>query len=269
MKKIIFLLLTALVIHSVSAQPKPGRAALRRSESFFGLHFDFHADAGDSEIGKTLTEARIDSLLTLVKPDFIQVDCKGHPGMTSYPSKIPTATTAKSFVKDPLKLFRDVTRRHGVALYVHYSGVFDQAAVRKFPQWAVVNADGKQNVDKMSVRSAYADSLLIPQLKEIADYGVDGVWVDGECWATVLDYSPKMLAAFKAETGIQTIPKSPSDAGYEEFKNFNRQSFITYVGHYTDELHRYKPPFQVCSNWAFSSMMPEPVTIDVDFCRVI
>ncbi|QJW90012.1 hypothetical protein HNV11_11815 [Spirosoma taeanense] len=270
MKQTLSLFLTVLILSDVLAQSGSApstsvRAPLRRSESFFGLHFDFHAGAGDLNIGQTLTEGRIDSLLTLVKPDFIQVDCKGHPGISSYPSRVPTTTSAQSFIKNPLQLFRDVTRRHGVALYVHYSGVFDQAAARKFPQWAVVNADGQRNPDKMSVHSAYVDSLLIPQLKEIADYGVDGVWVDGECWATEPDYSPQALAAFRARTGLQTRPISPNDPTYESFRNFARQSFIDYVGHYTDALHRYNPQFQVCSNWAFSSMMPEPVTIDVDF----
>lgn len=33
--------------------------------------------------------------------------------------------------------------------------------------------------------------MLIPQLRELAgDYGLDGAWVDGECWAAVPDYSP-------------------------------------------------------------------------------
>ena len=70
---------------------------LRRSESFFGLHFDFHAVVSDSMIGQHLTEGLIDSMLVAVKPDFIQVDSKGHPGVNSYPSKVEGATTVKSY----------------------------------------------------------------------------------------------------------------------------------------------------------------------------
>lgn len=240
-------------------------APLRRADSFFGLHFDFHASVNDSLVGKTLTEGMIDSLLTAVKPDFIQVDSKGHPGVTSYPTKVADGTAAKSFSKDPLALLRKVTQKHGVALYVHYSGVYDDAALRKHPEWAAIDATGKPSTQKTSVHGAYVDELMIPQLKEIADYGVDGVWVDGDCWATVLDYSPLALKKFQQQTGISTVPKNKQDEHYLDFMNFARQSFKNYVGHYTDQLHRYKPSFQVASNWAFSSFMPEPVDLNVDF----
>lgn len=261
MKYIITILLGLLLNSQAYAQKKP----LRRVDSFFGLHFDFHASAGDTLVGKTLTEGMIDSLLTAVKPDFIQVDSKGHPGVTSYPTKVAAGTQVKSFAKNPLELFRKVTQKHGVALYVHYSGVYDDAALLKHPEWAAIDVNGKPSTQKNSVHGKYANELMIPQLKEIADYGVDGVWVDGDCWATVVDYSASALEKFKAQTGILTIPKNRKDAHYQDFLNFSRQSFLDYVGHYTDEVHKYKPTFQIASNWAFSSFMPEPVKLNIDF----
>ena len=179
------------------------RGSVRR---FFGMHFDFHANSSDGQIGRNLSEQSLDSLLTAIKPDFIQIDCKGHPGVASYPSKVANATTAPNFARDPLAFYRAVTRKHGVGLYVHYSGIFDEAALKKHPNWGVVKADGSLDKAYTSVYGPYADSLLIPQLKEVADYGVDGVWIDGDCWATVPDYSPAALARFQAETGIQTGP---------------------------------------------------------------
>ena len=42
----------------------------------------------------------------------------------------------------------------------------------------------------MSFFKPYVDELLIPQLKEIIDlYDVEGVWIDGDCWAAKLDWS--------------------------------------------------------------------------------
>ena len=261
MKNCLPLLFSLLFATTLFAQKAP----LRRADSFFGLHFDFHASVNDSLVGKTLSEGMIDSLLTAVKPDFIQVDSKGHPGVTSYPTKVAAGTQVKSFTQDPLALFRKVTQKHGVALYVHYSGVYDDAALQKHPEWAAIDANGKPSTQKTSVHGAYVDELMIPQLKEIADYGVDGVWVDGDCWATVLDYSPKALEKFRQQTGISTIPKTKQDEHYLDLMNFARQSFKNYVGHYTDQLHQYKPSFQVASNWAFSSFMPEPVDLNIDF----
>lgn len=239
---------------------------LRRSESFFGLHFDFHAGLSDTLIGKTLTDSMIDSLLAKVKPDFIQVDCKGHPGVTSYPTKV--GHTPKRFEKDILRLFREVTKRHGVALYLHYSGVWDNEAVKHHPNWARIDALGKQDNQKASLWSAYADSLLIPQLKEMSDYGVDGVdgvWVDGDCWATEPDYCAAAMEEFRKSTKIQEIPKKKSDPNYAQWLDFHRTAFRRYVRKYTDALHQYNPRFQVASNWSFSAMMPEPVDINVDF----
>ena len=96
---------------------------LRRSESFTGFHFDFHASLSDKEIGKTFTAAMLDSFLTATKPDYVQVDCKGHFGISSYPTKV--GTPAPEIEKDILRIWRDVTNKHKVALYVHYSGILD------------------------------------------------------------------------------------------------------------------------------------------------
>ena len=248
---------------AVMAQPTQNPARKTRAQSSFGLHFDFHADENDKQIGKTLTEGMIDSLLTTVKPDFIQIDCKGHPGYTSYPTKV--GNQAGGYTQDPLKLFRKVTAKHGVALYVHYSGVLDGRAVELHPNWAAKNAEGVADKQQTSRQSAYVDSLMIPQLKEIADYGVDGAWVDGDNWATKRDYSDLAIADFKNKTRITTIPIKPEDAGWAEFTQFTRASFKTYLRKYVDAIHAYKPGFQITSNWSYTGFMPEPVDANIDF----
>ncbi len=237
---------------------------LKRSESFLGIHFDFHAGDDCSEIGKDVTPEMVADMLKLVKPDYVQCDCKGHPGQSSYPTKV--GNRAPGFVKDPLKIWREVTAAHGVALYLHYSGVWDEAAVKKHPNWARLNEKGEVDNRLTSVYGAYVDSLLIPQLQELAtEYQVDGVWVDGECWAQERDYRPEVLQKFQQQTGIQEIPRKMDDPYWFEFSQFNRQGFRDYLKHYVTVLHQSQPDFQIASNWAYSSFMPEPVTIDVDF----
>ncbi len=268
MKRLLLLLCylyVYLAAGSLPAQIKPGRGSPRPApQRFFGLHFDFHANGSHTRIGETLTAAMIDSLLTLVQPDYVQVDCKGHPGLSSYPTK--AGSPAGGFTQDPLKLWREVTRKHGVALYVHYSGVIDQEAIRKHPEWAAINAKGVKDKRSTSLHSAYADQLLIPQLKEISkDYQVDGAWVDGECWGVIPDYSEAALANFRRETGIGTVPRSPADPHYRDFLEFHRKSYRKYLGHYVDALHAFNPNFKITGNWAYSSHMPERVDVDVDF----
>jgi hypothetical protein len=246
------------------SQTRPDPIRLKRADSFFGVHFDFHAGADCNEIGKNVDVALVENIVSQVKPDFIQVDCKGHAGYSSYPTRV--GNQAPGFVKDPLKIWRQVTAGNGVALYMHYSGVWDGRALELHPSWAAVNADGSRSKENTSVFGPYADSLLIPQLKELSkDYGVDGVWIDGDCWAHQFDYSAKARTLFTQKTGLTGIPMHPGDPNWKEFLSFSRQGFRDYVTHYTNELHQFNPDFQIASNWAFSTLMPEPVSIPVDF----
>jgi hypothetical protein len=241
-----------------------GKKTLRRENCFFGLHFDFHATSDDNRIGETFTYGMADSMLSIIKPDYIQVDCKGHPGVSSYPTKV--GNPAPGFLKDPYKIWSEVTKKHNVGLFVHYSGVIDAEAVKKHPKWGIINAKGEPVPDKNSVKGPYVDKLLIPQIKELIDnYHINGAWIDGESWALEPDYSKYMTDAYTKETGIKDIPRFDTAAGFVDYKNFNRDAFRKYIKHYVDELHKYDPEFQVTSNWAFSSFMPQPVDADVDF----
>ena len=134
-------LLPAALVAQEATKDAPKR--LRRANSFLGIHFDFHAGPDCTEIGKNTTPAMVENIINLVHPDYLQVDCKGHPGLSSYPTKV--GNQAPGFVGDPLKVWRQVTAARGVALYMHYSGVWDSQAILRHPDWAVINADGKTN----------------------------------------------------------------------------------------------------------------------------
>jgi len=259
------LLLVFLI--SCSTQPnlektvKPGK--LKRADCFFGVHFDLHASEDITDAGKTLTAEMVDTFLTKVKPDFIQIDCKGHPGISSYPTKV--GYHVKGFEKDPLRLFREVTAKNNVALFMHFSGVWDNKVVAEHPDWDVIRADGKPSGQKVSFFSPYLDTYMIPQLKELSDYGVDGAWIDGECWAVESDYGKESLKKFREETGITAIPKSPDDKYYPEFLEYTRRLFRQHLEKYVNAIHEYNPDFQITSNWSYSSIMPEKVKINVDY----
>lgn len=256
------ILLLASVL-SASALPAQTPPRLKRADSFLGIHFDFHAGPNDNEVGKATTPAMINAIIDLVRPDYLQIDCKGHPGYSSYPTKV--GNPVPGFVGDPLRIWREVTARRGVGLFMHYSGVYDVHAI-KTPGWGAINADGKPHARATSFWGPYAEQLLIPQLRELAgDYGVDGVWVDGECWAAAPDYSEPALAAFRAATGITTVPRKAGDPHWFEFLDFHREAFRKYLRHYIAEVKRTHPTFQICSNWAYTDHMPEPVSAPVDF----
>ncbi len=259
---ILYLLIITLLVSC--NKPVEETKKLRRSDSYFGVHLDLHANENTTDAGKTLTYEMVDTFLLKVKPDFIQIDCKGHPGISSYPTEV--GYHVKGFEKDPLKLFREVTEKNKVGLYMHFSGVWDDKVVQQHPDWAVITSNGEKSTRKTSFFSPYSDTYLIPQLKELAGkYKVDGAWIDGECWAVEPDYGKASLKRFTSETGITEIPYKRSDKYFPEFLEYTRELFREHLKKYVDAIHEYDSSFQITSNWSYSSMMPEKVDIDVDF----
>lgn len=260
--------LTLLIFLFIAVICSPSKAQntekLRRADCFFGIHFDLHATEDIDNAGETLTPAMIDTFLTKVRPDFIQIDCKGHPGISSYPTK--AGNPVKGFQKDPLKLWREITEKNKVGLYMHYSGVWDGKAATGHPDWAVVKASGEKSVQKMSFFSPYVDKILIPQLKELSsEYHVDGAWIDGDCWAVELDYSEKAIQGWTQKTGFSEVPRKKEDSNYQQYLEYTRGLFREYMRKYVDAIHEFDPKFQITSNWSYSSLMPEKVTNNVDF----
>jgi len=248
----------------LTAQGQPPKTRRPRKDCFLGMHFDLHPQKRDTALGRDLTEEMVEGFLSKVKPDYVQYDCKGHAGYLGFPSK--TGLSSPGIVKDSLEIWRRVTARQGVALFIHFSGVWDALAVARHPEWARVQPEGKPDDRLTSTFGPYVDELMIPELQEAVErYDLDGAWVDGECWAVAPDYSPAAAKAFKDATGLAELPKGPKDPHWLEFLEFNRQQFRKYVKHYVDALHAFRPSFQIASNWLYSTFVPERPELPVDF----
>jgi len=74
-------LITIAVLFTLDAFAQNPRK-LRREESFFGVHFDLHAKEDIIDAGRSLMNEMVDTFIKKVRPDFIQIDCKGHPGIS-------------------------------------------------------------------------------------------------------------------------------------------------------------------------------------------
>lgn len=237
---------------------------------FFGLHYDLHAGAGDTELGAALTHEHLREALLRVKPDWVQCDCKGHPGYTSWPTKV--GSTSPGVVRDALRIHRDVTRELGIPLVMHYSGVWDIRAVELHPEWARIGSaaegEGKEDFIKGTTcnLSSYTDELMVPQMLELIEkYDVDGFWVDGENWATRACYCSRCTGEFTARTGITDIPQLPTDPGWAAWADFHRTIFEEHVQKYTAAVHARKPGCLVCSNWMYTVSHPSNICVPVDY----
>jgi hypothetical protein len=251
-----------LVCPIVGAMAGPARKS--RAASFFGIHLDLHPNPADKELGKDVSAANVDRLLRVVKPDYVQYDCKGHAGWLGYPSKV--SKSAPGIVVDSLQIWRERTDVAGVSLFAHFSGVWDSLAIAEHPEWARVKADGSKDDRQTSLWSAYAAARMIPQLLEVSErYKLDGVWVDGDCWQTQPDYSVAAIAGWRRFGMGLDAPRKPEDANWEVWLEYNRQRFRDYVREYTEKLHAARPGFQVASNWLYSTFVPEKPDVGVDF----
>lgn len=240
---------------------------------YFGLHYDLHANEKDTVLGTRCGEDELVPMLEIMNPDFVQTDCKGHAGYTSWFSKVDHASVPPGLTHDALMQWRQATRKLGLPLHCHYSGIWDKAAGTKHPDWCVVGADGQlsgapfgQNAgaptgEKMCPRSAYLDELMIPQMLELIDrYEVNGFWIDGDLWSVEPCYCPKCRAAWTDHTGLAHPPSKEEDADWPRWWNFTRESFYTYVKRYCDAVHAHKPGVLVCSNWLQTFKNPgEPI----------
>lgn len=230
---------------------------------FFGIHFDFHASDDSVRVGEELDPRELARFLRTVQPDFVQTDCKGHRGLSSWETEI--GNQAPGIVVDPLPVWRRVSQRLGIDLYCHYSGVWDTEALKHHPEWAARDAKGKRDTENTSVFGPYVDELLIPQIEELATrYGIDGVWIDGDSWAAQVDYSTYARKAWKALGHTSAPPRSSDDPLYADYVEMCRTGFRAYIDRYVEALHERCPGLVVISNWSYSANMPESVDTQVD-----
>ena len=194
----------------------------QRKDCFFGMHFDFHAMPGEV-VARFVSHDSITKMLDEAMPEYIQIDTKGHAGLSSYPTEV--GNQAYEIKEDMLKFWRAETKKRGIALYAHHSGLYEMKVVEQHPDWAVVNEDGERSDSYISVFSPYAEEVLIPQIKELAGkYGLDGVWVDGDSWCVYPDYSDYAKIMWQKKSGKTEMPKR-GDAGYREYCSFIRDGF--------------------------------------------
>ena len=173
-------------------------------QCYFGAHNDFHYMDNDMNAASQATPENFLNYLKILRPDWMQVDSKGHSGNSSYFSRVPAASIAPHLKHDAVAAWRQATREFGIPLVCHYSGFIDLAAARRHPEWMAVLPPGMKRAEPlvwyeatMCPRSNYFDQLMIPQLIELAaDWHVDGFWIDGD-WDIVAVIARNVLPLFR------------------------------------------------------------------------
>lgn len=243
-----------------------------------GLHYDLHALEQDTELGTKIDDT-LGDLLHKLGIDFVQTDSKGHPGYLSWFSKLPVSSIPSGLTHDALAGWREQTRRFHLPLHCHYSGIWDKAASKRFPDWQIQQCpegaavcdkgqnSGTDNISEiMCPNRGYPDELLLPQMFEMVErYGVDGFWVDGDIWAVRPCYCDCCRERYILETGKTEMPTQEDDPDWPLLWNFVRRSFNRYVTHYCNKLHQRYPNIKVCSNWLQTYRNPGKPEVPTDW----
>ena len=232
-------------------------------DCFFGIHYDLHATADDTDFGAALSGEHLRQRLAQVQPDWIQCDCKGHKGYCSYPTTV--GSPAPGLVGDPLETHRRITREMGIRLGVHYSGVWDARAIELHPDWARIDQAGNPDPRITCRHSDYLEAMMIPQLVEIIDrYDVDGFWVDGDNWASKPCWCDRCRNAFRDRTGHEAPTEAATDH-WHMWLAFHRELFIEYVERWVDAVHERKPDCVAISSYIYGARQPDPrMRVNVD-----
>jgi hypothetical protein len=71
-----------------AAQRRVAKVAKFSGPGMFGIHYDLQPDSSDPRWLKDVSAENLRTEWKKVKPDWIQCDCKGSAGLSSYPSVV-------------------------------------------------------------------------------------------------------------------------------------------------------------------------------------
>jgi hypothetical protein len=237
--------------------------------TFFNWHVDYHIRP-HSATGAGMTAERLRHILERVRPDMVQVDAKGHPGLSSYRSRY--SPVSEHYAQDTLRLYRDITRELGLPFSVYYSTLIDNAAIAAHPEWSILQADGTPVTwfsevlwNRLCFNSGYVDDYMLPQLLEITiAYEPDGFWMDGDAPTARLCYCPACQALFRARTGA-ALPTEALDPLWPEALQFVRDTYTRYVKKICDTIHDARPGCLVSINWLQTLRSPNLAPNSIDW----
>lgn len=230
--------------------------------SFYLLHLDHHTNAR-MEVGRDANPAETARLLSLSKPDVIQIHAKGNPGWTTYPTNI--GYTPPRLANDVMQVWTDVARDKGYIFSAYYNIGRDGEIMKRHPEWNRIKPDGTPRDRALCYHSGVAEGYLWPMIDEIMDrYHPAGFWFDGSCFTVANCYCAKCRERFRREQAREA-PTSTQQPGWAAYKEMQREIYRQFVRDTAARIKKRDPACLVAFNWAYSLRMPEEPPTGVDY----
>ena len=152
-------------------------------DCFRQVHMDFHMPEFPPDAITNFDAKAFVDHLERGKVSMVTLFAKCHFGNSFYNTK--AGHKHSGLARDFLMEAATECRRRGIRTLAYYSLCWEGRAWNQNPAWRFVNPDGT-TVGQGSpwgvvcLNTPYRDELVIPQLAEIAEYPIDGVWLDAQ-----------------------------------------------------------------------------------------
>jgi len=170
---------------------------------------DMHITDEDPRFLSELNAKEYVDMLTLANVNSAVVFAVSHVGNSYYPTKIGhmhQGLKGKDFLGEVI----DLCHKKGIKVVVYYSLIYNTWAYRNFPDWRMIDVDGKGMGDNSRygvccINSPYREHV-VAQIEEICrNYEFEGIRFDMTFWPGVC-YCPHCKKRFAEETG-EEIPE--------------------------------------------------------------
>lgn len=174
-------------------------------------------------------------------------------GLVFRKTKTTTYVTARDFLGE----LAPECRKQGIKLVIYFNTFYDGNP--EFAQWAAVDQRGKPIAfsrfwpeNLLSIFSPFRAKAL-EQIRElVADYGVDGLYLDVPGYA-LISYDQWTREAFR-----KTVGKDVDDAGLVERRRFAIQSAVQWNQEVAEFVHRLNPKVTVATNELIDPVVEGP-----------
>lgn len=176
-----------------------------------GIHLDFHTP--ELEFKTALKKFSARQWAQEMKQAHVQwatIFAKCHFGNTYYYTNI--GHRHNDLKCDLMQEAADALQQEGIRVSVYYSLAWDKYAADKNPDWQQKLVDGSLVAENspwgmLCINSPYMDELVIPQIKEMCAYQIDGIFIDIAMYQPDTCFCKYCQDKYRLEYGEELVKK--------------------------------------------------------------